>query len=233
MASTFTCMASGATTSIKRRCWHSPSVTTVLNALVLSLGTFALYGLDLAERRAGTQVAVERAWFVEKGACMRWVSLQVAVSFTVLMLTNCAAVNDPTADEFGASEAPLVDGSGSPVRCADGKKALICHRPPGNPRSAHTLCVGAPAVSAHLAQHGDAPGICSGDGKGSGYHTFDGTTGSGGGGDGGLSENGGGEGKGGVASDGGASTGAGPGSHATSADAGAANDARDAGLVIN
>ena len=36
---------------------------------------------------------------------------------------------------------------------------MICHRPPGNPANAHTINVGAPAVSAHLA-HGDTEGPC-------------------------------------------------------------------------
>jgi len=38
----------------------------------------------------------------------------------------------------------------------------LCHRPPGNPSNEHTICVGAPAVGAHLA-HGDSLGPCEGD----------------------------------------------------------------------
>jgi hypothetical protein len=45
------------------------------------------------------------------------------------------------------------------------KKTTICHIPPGNPANAHTLCVGTPAVDAHLA-HGDHLGSCCGDGTG-------------------------------------------------------------------
>jgi hypothetical protein len=40
------------------------------------------------------------------------------------------------------------------------KKVTICHVPPGNPANAHTISVGEPAVSAHLA-HGDYTGPCS------------------------------------------------------------------------
>jgi len=40
------------------------------------------------------------------------------------------------------------------------KKTTICHSPPGNPANAHTLCVGNPAVPAHLRNHGDYLGPC-------------------------------------------------------------------------
>jgi hypothetical protein len=38
-------------------------------------------------------------------------------------------------------------------------KAVICHIPPGNSGNRHTIEVGQPAVSAHLA-HGDTLGPC-------------------------------------------------------------------------
>jgi hypothetical protein len=38
-------------------------------------------------------------------------------------------------------------------------KVEICHVPPGNPDNAHTICVSANAVAAHLA-HGDYLGEC-------------------------------------------------------------------------
>ncbi len=41
----------------------------------------------------------------------------------------------------------------------------LCHVPPGNPDAAHTIAVGAPAVSVHLA-HGDAEGACADDAEG-------------------------------------------------------------------
>ena len=52
-----------------------------------------------------------------------------------------------------------------PVPAWDGH--TICHLPPGNPGNAHTISVGAPAVSAHLA-HGDTLGPCGGGGGGGG-----------------------------------------------------------------
>jgi len=42
----------------------------------------------------------------------------------------------------------------------DKHKTTICHIPPGNPANAHTLCVGNPAVPAHLQNHGDSLGQC-------------------------------------------------------------------------
>jgi outer membrane protein OmpA-like peptidoglycan-associated protein len=43
--------------------------------------------------------------------------------------------------------------------CCSGSKAKVCHIPPGNPFNAHTICVGQPAVQAHL-DHGDYLGKC-------------------------------------------------------------------------
>lgn len=41
-----------------------------------------------------------------------------------------------------------------------GEPVTICHIPPGNPSNAHTITVGAAAVSAHL-NHGDTLGACA------------------------------------------------------------------------
>jgi hypothetical protein len=50
---------------------------------------------------------------------------------------------------------------------ADTKKTTVCHIPPGNPANAHTICIGNPAVDAHLA-HGDILGECTCPGDGGG-----------------------------------------------------------------
>ncbi len=42
------------------------------------------------------------------------------------------------------------------------EKVTICHIPPGNPENAHTITVGASAVPAHIANHGDSVGECGG-----------------------------------------------------------------------
>jgi len=54
------------------------------------------------------------------------------------------------------------NSSESPTTVSDietSGKATICHIPPGNPANAHTITVGRPAVSAHLA-HGDIDESC-------------------------------------------------------------------------
>ena len=40
------------------------------------------------------------------------------------------------------------------------KKVTICHIPPENPDERHTITVGAPAVAAHVRNHGDYIGAC-------------------------------------------------------------------------
>ena len=49
---------------------------------------------------------------------------------------------------------------GKPGGSGGAGKVCLCHIPPGNPGNAHTICVGAPAVKAHLG-HGDTLGECS------------------------------------------------------------------------
>jgi hypothetical protein len=49
----------------------------------------------------------------------------------------------------------------APVPAQSGQeKVTICHFPPGNPANARTIVVGAPAVPAHIALHGDTLGAC-------------------------------------------------------------------------
>ena len=60
----------------------------------------------------------------------------------------------------GTDESALRDPATGTPTCG-GKKVLICHIPPGNPANAHEICVGEPAVAAHVRNHGDPIGPCA------------------------------------------------------------------------
>ena len=89
-----------------------------------------------------------------------------------LVLAACGGAGDSTVgdsswtalDEANVDAQPAqvcTPGSPDPRACdpADTKKTTVCHIPPGNPANEHTICVGDPAVKAHLA-HGDKLGSC-------------------------------------------------------------------------
>ncbi len=87
---------------------------------------------------------------------------QLAVGFTVVALGAAVALG-----AFGVRD---IAGDGEntfPAKQQYGNKVTICHRPPGNPRNAHTIRVGERAARAHLRNHrGDRPGPCpKGKGK--------------------------------------------------------------------
>ena len=54
---------------------------------------------------------------------------------------------------------PALVAGAAPGPKPDKGKVEVCHIPPGNPGEAHTISVGGPALSAHLA-HGDTEGEC-------------------------------------------------------------------------
>lgn len=63
-------------------------------------------------------------------------------------------------DSVGCTASDTVSISVVDVRCGNhNDKVLVCHIPPGNPANAHTICIGEPAVAAHLA-HGCHLGSC-------------------------------------------------------------------------
>jgi hypothetical protein len=72
-------------------------------------------------------------------------------------MTTVADLGGPSSDG-GCMPLPPV---GCDLDAADDPlgKITICHIPPGNPANRHTIVVGAPAASAHLA-HGDYLGAC-------------------------------------------------------------------------
>ena len=73
--------------------------------------------------------------------------------FAVSVVAFAGCVDD--ARDPGTS----VEARHAPASCPAGK-VLICHLPPGNPANVHEICVGAPAVAAHVANHGDNTGGC-------------------------------------------------------------------------
>ncbi len=90
----------------------------------------------------------------------------------VLVLAACGGGSDnsmwTSLDEQNIdSQPPQVCKAGQPDPRAcdptDKKKTTVCHIPPGNPANMHTICVGNPAVPAHMA-HGDFLGPCCGAG---------------------------------------------------------------------
>lgn len=131
----------------------------------------------------------------------------------VMQLLGCGGPATPVPTPAAAEQAlaslaacGLADGSIDPDAhlhaCdpQDVKKTTICHIPPGNPANAHTICVGNPAVSHHIKNHGDYVGACqnetpcpppssSGGSSGGGSNGTGGVTGAGGdsGGTGGIS----------------------------------------------
>jgi hypothetical protein len=56
--------------------------------------------------------------------------------------------NDYTAEDLLSLQDPTVF------------KVTICHIPPGQPENGHSMTIGAPAVAAHVAEHGDYIGAC-------------------------------------------------------------------------
>jgi hypothetical protein len=83
-------------------------------------------------------------------------SVICAVTFA---LFGCSA--DRQSSPTPAVETANADeGEGDASAQAAVPKVTICHIPPGNPSNAHTITVGAPAVPAHMANHGDTVGRC-------------------------------------------------------------------------
>ncbi|NTX50552.1 hypothetical protein [Myxococcus sp. CA039A] len=98
----------------------------------------------------------------------------LAVALCTLLVSGCGGSPQPEGDSLpgdpqtgGLEGAPGSKGSGDTGDGNEGgsggvfnpAKIDICHIPPGNPDNAHTISVGAPALTAHL-KHGDTLGAC-------------------------------------------------------------------------
>ena len=95
-------------------------------------------------------------------------TLRTLAGCGLICIAGCANLDGGMTDEAAleAANAPTScvpngrGGKGLGCDPQDKKKTTICHLPPGNPANEHTLCVGNPAVPAHLA-HGDYLGVCA------------------------------------------------------------------------
>lgn len=84
----------------------------------------------------------------------------IVLTSTLVISGLLIGCSQEPADELGTEESALKDPVTGEPTCG-GKKVLICHIPPGNPANAHEICVGAPAVAAHVKNHGDPIGPCA------------------------------------------------------------------------
>ncbi|HWE30070.1 MAG TPA: hypothetical protein VHB97_18800 [Polyangia bacterium] len=94
----------------------------------------------------------------------RVLCLASALGFAACGGGGDSSVNQATDSTDDANAGPACQaGKPDPRACdpADTFKTTVCHIPPGNPANEHTICVGNPAVPAHLA-HGDFLGSCCG-----------------------------------------------------------------------
>lgn len=93
----------------------------------------------------------------------RWspIRLTVLAAMTGALL-GCGGAGQDSSPTQAAVTPTAIEDDGV-VTQAGAEKVTICHFPPGNPGNAQTITVGAPAVAAHVAQHGDTIGPCQGE----------------------------------------------------------------------
>ena len=103
---------------------------------------------------------------------MRQIHVFSVLTFMMIMLTACGKTQFSSADgssfklssvsangEATTPSTPTVSdlvnnpGLAGEFSCENGRKVEICHVPKGNPAARHTLCIGAPAVNAHITEH--------------------------------------------------------------------------------
>ena len=97
---------------------------------------------------------------------MNFVRVGLSVALGALVWVGCGGQEEDTTQNLTGTESqPLTSTSedGGTVYSCPPEKALVCHVPPGNPANAHTICVGKPAVKAHLKNHPDSEGSCDGE----------------------------------------------------------------------
>jgi len=86
------------------------------------------------------------------------------LSFSLIaLLASCANGPGTSRAALTAEEAAEICAKHQARACdpSQTKKVTICHIPPGNPANAHTLCIGSPALDAHVTHHADTQGPCA------------------------------------------------------------------------
>lgn len=96
---------------------------------------------------------------------VRSLSVVALAAAALTLACGLGTQEDPTLRLTGTESEPLtsVDENGVVTYSCEDGKVLICHIPPGNPDNAHTICVGSPAVKAHVKHHEDLDRACDGD----------------------------------------------------------------------
>jgi hypothetical protein len=102
-------------------------------------------------RRSWIALASTFAAGVLIGACDGGSDTSSSSEEALVAALNACHLNDGTVDHTAEIRAC--------TPAEETHKTTICHLPPGNPSNEHTLCVGTPAVPAHL-DHGDYLGPC-------------------------------------------------------------------------
>jgi len=90
---------------------------------------------------------------------MRGLKAGLLLAVVSVALVGCSGAGAP-ASPTGVPDIPMAVGDEGGVTRSNVEKVTLCHVPPGNPENAHTITVGAPAVEAHLVEHGDSIGPC-------------------------------------------------------------------------
>jgi hypothetical protein len=92
-----------------------------------------------------------------KRKCLAGAAVLLSATFA---LSACTGSGDSSSRPLGPSAAKAAEDGGRATAQAAVEKVTICHIPPGNPDNRHTITIGAPAVAAHLENHGDTEGPC-------------------------------------------------------------------------
>lgn len=96
---------------------------------------------------------------------MKRINMNKGLLIFAFAIAGCGQTNSPGSMDEASTAAATINKAGPQLdqvqsieevdayRCGNGHQIYICHIPPGNSAQRHTLCVGAPAVAAHIKHH--------------------------------------------------------------------------------